>query len=312
MAEQQLPISYLIIDWGTTNFRAFAMSAEHRLLSTKEAALGLLQVPDGDFASALQRLLARWLVDYTHLPIYMAGMVGSAKGWVNVDYAPTPAGGEKIAGKVHQFSLPWGATGSGKTRPLATIFPGVSHLQHNKYDVMRGEEVQLLGVAEKVKQSSFSAILPGTHAKHVCFQNNAITEFATYLTGELYSTLFSHSLLGKGLSQPQELDITPFIKGVEDSCEGALMNRAFLAWTCRLFQQLNEQQVPDYLSGMLIGYELREFKHSFAYLVGGHSLCQRYQVAANHLGIDTAYISGNECFLLGMTTLIKELANESC
>ncbi|WP_199271639.1 2-dehydro-3-deoxygalactonokinase [Paraglaciecola sp. L3A3] len=292
--------SYLVVDWGSTNFRAFAMDNSGNLLDTKEAPLGLLQVKDSKFAETLENLLAAWLVNYESLPIYMAGMIGSLKGWVNVDYAQTPVDSHKLIEKAHSFILPWG--------PKATILPGVCHnYELDNYDVMRGEEVQLFGVAKLLQVSEFTAILPGTHSKHATYSNGRITAFASFLTGEFYSVLSQHSLLGKGLPTDAPQDKQAFLKGVSDGQTGQLTNRIFLAWTNRLFKNLTEAQIPDYLSGLLIGYELKELPIQFVYLVGGNALCARYQDACKQLGVKSEILSGNECFLAGISDLVAEL-----
>lgn len=291
--------SYVIVDWGTTNFRAFAMSNTNELLATKELNLGLLQVEDRKFAESLEQVFNGWLPNYQEVPVYMAGMVGSMKGWVNVDYAKAPANSVALANGVYQFTLPWGAN--------ATIIPGVSHeYEHNKFDVMRGEEVQIIGLCDLIDKPDFYAIFPGTHSKHVNVSNSYIAEFSSYLTGEMYDVLIKNSLLGKGLSESIG-DENAFLKGVEDGQTGEFTNRIFLAWTHRLFAQLEEKQVPDYLSGLLIGFELKNISHNHVYIVGGSHLSNLYQKAANSLNIDSTLCNGNDCFLSGMKQLIKEL-----
>lgn len=293
-------VRYLIIDWGTTNFRAFAMSEQHQLLATQEANLGLLQVEQSRFAETLQSVLEPWLDNYQSLPIYMAGMVGSAKGWHDVPYAQTPVANAELVELAYSFDLPWG--------PKATIIPGVSHeYEPGLMDVMRGEEVQLFGLAKLIEQQEFTAILPGTHSKHASFVKGGIAAYESYLTGEFYSILFNHSILGQGLPTNTEYDEAAFLKGVKEGQSGALTNIVFFTRTHRLFAHLSEEQLPDYLSGLLIGYELRNLKQKQVYLVGGSGLCKRYQVAAESLGIQTTTYSGNDCFLAGMTDLIEEL-----
>ncbi|MBU2878970.1 2-dehydro-3-deoxygalactonokinase [Aliiglaciecola sp. 3_MG-2023] len=296
-------IDCLIIDWGTTNFRAFAMSANYQLVETKELNLGLLQVEQGKFAETLKLMLSQWLPEYQSLPIYMAGMVGSAKGWVNVDYAHTAAGSNEIATKAHCFHLPWG--------PEAVIFPGVCHqYEKEKFDVMRGEEVQLLGLAKLLKKGSFTSVLPGTHSKHAVVEQGKLSHFSSYLTGEFYALLLKHSLLGKGLSQSPAFDERAFYEGVADAKDATLVNRVFLAWTHRLFGHLSDQQVPDYLSGLLIAHELEALSTKQPiYLIGGGNLCDRYQLVCNKLNINNEVISGNECFLAGMINLIELIKN---
>ncbi|GEA13690.1 2-dehydro-3-deoxygalactonokinase [Alteromonas sp. KUL49] len=295
---------YLIIDWGTTNFRAFSMTENHTLIDSIARPMGLLQVPDGDFATALEHTLSEWLGDYQNLPIYMAGMVGSMKGWVNVPYASTPTSPRALVDGAYELSLPWGSKG--------VIFPGVSHsYESDKYDVMRGEEVQIFGLSNIKDKGNFSAILPGTHSKHALFEEGELTHFASFLTGEFFSVLVNHTLLGSGLSLSSECDQESFAKGVADSGSGLLTNRVFLGWTHRLFEQLKVEQVGDYLSGMLIGYELRECSKEFVYLVGGDTLCARYQLAADYLDIETEIVSGDLTFLSGMIRLIKEVNSEN-
>lgn len=52
MNKNLLSKGYLIVDWGTTNFRVFLMDKNGDLVKKKELALGLLHVKDGDFANA--------------------------------------------------------------------------------------------------------------------------------------------------------------------------------------------------------------------------------------------------------------------
>lgn len=297
-------VSYLIVDWGTTNFRAFAMSANGELQGVKEAHLGLLQVEDGQFDKALEGLLNEWGIPFQTLPIYMAGMVGSAKGWVNVPYAKAPAGISDLVANTHRMTLPWGAN--------AFIIPGVSYnISGDQHDVMRGEEVQLIGLAHLLGADSFSAVLPGTHSKHAVVENGGIASFASYLTGEVFSVFSKYTLLGKGLPDSAPYDEKAFLKGVAEAQTGELTNKMFLAWTHRLFSNLSEAQIPDYLSGLMIGFELRNATSTKLNLVGGSSLCSRYQVAAKSLSINSEIYAGNECFLAGMKAIISELNHVS-
>lgn len=87
---------WIAIDWGTSNFRAFLMK-DSLCVATTHAPCGLLNVPDRQFAAALQPLIQPWLDKYPRLPLLMAGMVGSQQGWLEVPYVALPAGGEQLA-----------------------------------------------------------------------------------------------------------------------------------------------------------------------------------------------------------------------
>lgn len=303
MNTTNLKVSYLIIDWGTTNFRAFAMDEKGNVLDKKALPMGLLQVADRNFSSALENVLSGWLNNYKNVPVYMAGMVGSQLGWVNVGYVTTPAGENELTKNAHHFYLPWGAK--------ATIIQGVSHQTvTGSYDVMRGEEVQLFGLAKLVDKASLNAILPGTHSKHARFENSKMTSFASFMTGELFSVISKHTVLGMGLPEQKDSS-SAFLRGVkEGQLTDQLTSTIFAARTHRLFNNIAETDVLDYLSGVLIGNELKALTNEHVYLVGGESLCARYKQACDEISISSTYMSGDECFLRGMADLIKVINND--
>ncbi|WP_111980024.1 2-dehydro-3-deoxygalactonokinase [Algibacillus agarilyticus] len=288
--------NYLIIDWGTSNFRAFLMSADHQLIQTHQESMGLLQVKNNNFAHALQTILQHWLIDYATLPVYMAGMVGSANGWHNIDYIQTPTNAQKLKQGAYSFTLPWGAA--------AVITPGVKHsLNPASFDVMRGEEVQILGLSKLTHQNNYMAILPGTHSKHVTVENGQIIDLKTYMTGELFAIITQHSILGKNLP-PQQTSEQMFLKGVMQSTAGELTHLLFLARTHLLFNNINDEHIHEFISGLLIGHELQNIKGELMHFVGGESLCQRYLAASNALSIKAKMVDGDTCFLNGMAQLI--------
>ncbi|ANW27094.1 hypothetical protein BA953_23520 [Vibrio coralliilyticus] len=295
-------VDWLIIDWGTTNFRAFAMRNDGTLIEKIEKNLGLLQVKDNRFAEELASVLHDWLGEYQHLPVMMAGMVGSAQGWVDVPYVAAPVTLEQLAQQCHRFALPWGAS--------ATIIPGVcTENAEGEVDVMRGEEVQLFGLKHMVDKAQFNAVFPGTHSKHVTVESEQVKEFKTFMTGELFSILSQYSILGRGLPEQNESQ-RAFLKGVVESGGSDFTAKLFRTRTHRLFDKLDASSVLDYLSGLLIGQELKELDTSEVYLVGGQALCDRYQLACKTLNIKTEYKHGDEAFLAGMLQIKKAMKNE--
>ncbi|AJR05330.1 hypothetical protein C9J03_08770 [Photobacterium gaetbulicola] len=306
MIKKQIPAHWLVIDWGTTNFRAFAMDAKGDVLDKVELSLGLLQVKEGEFASELEDVLSGWLAEYKHLPIFMAGMVGSQQGWVNVDYASTSVNASQLADKAYRFELPWGA--------LATIVPGVSHQSGTgMFDVMRGEEVQLFGLARLTGRLDLTAVMPGTHSKHAVLSNGELTSFSSYMTGELFSVVSKHTILARGLPENTlPLNHTAFLKGVADGQAEQLTNTLFMARTHRLFNNIAEDEVSDYLSGVLIGNELKALtvQQKQVYLVGGSKLCARYQLACQALDIESTYINGDDCFIAGMAAIQEVMKHD--
>ena len=65
------------------------------------------------------------------------------------------------------------------------IVPGVSTLADGRADVMRGEEVQMLGaVAAGLVPPGALLCQPGTHCKWAWMEDGRIARFRTAMTGE--------------------------------------------------------------------------------------------------------------------------------
>jgi 2-dehydro-3-deoxygalactonokinase len=121
---------FIAVDWGTTNRRGYRVEAGGRMTAEFEDDQGILKIAPGGFEAALAEVTER-LGD---LPLMMAGMIGSNRGWIEAPYAPCPAGLPELAA-----GLKWVEPGR------VAIVPGVSYVGEDRADVMRGEEVQILG-----------------------------------------------------------------------------------------------------------------------------------------------------------------------
>lgn len=294
-------IAYFVVDWGTSNFRLFGLNAACELIDSIEAPIGLLQVKDKQFAQALEPQLAKMTPRYAAIPVVMAGMVGSANGWHQVPYVSAPASATALLQGAFRFSLPWGANG--------VILPGVScETKPGSYDVMRGEEIQVMGALAHIENREPHIVLPGTHSKHVVMMGNAITSFSTFFTGELFALLSKGSSLIPDGVTTGEFSEDAFLKGVERAQNGMLLNDLFSVRPLLLFRTLTAAETADYLSGVIIGAELRCVSGSAITLVGGDMLCQRYLLAVRHISIDASHLSGNRCFIDGISSILKELS----
>lgn len=296
---------YLIVDWGTSNLRIFLMSNEDTLLKKKESAMGLLKVENGNFAVTLETILTSWLPHYQKLPLFMAGMVGSANGWFSVDYVETHVDLSKLSQGSFHFELPWLAP--------ATIVPGVLHSDKckNTKDVMRGEEVQVFGLVEKfhaneIDNNTINIILPGTHSKHVKVVEENITQLSSFMTGELFSVISQHTILGKDLP-PQQFNVDAFALGVQEGQTTQLTQVLFQTRTHKLFNDIDAEFIESYLSGLLIGNELQCVEKRPVYLIGSSNLCSKYQLACEALSIPAFFVDGDDCFLAGMIKLKQQI-----
>ncbi len=131
-----------------------------------------------------------------------------------------------------------------------------------KNDVMRGEETQLAGCEWLNDQEGRLFIFPGTHSKHIIVKNNRAVDFKTYMTGEFFSLLSKNSILSNSVEESnQNLDgdiLKNFEVGVADSLQQNLLHASFLTRTNALFNKNTKKENYYYLSGVLIGAELRD------------------------------------------------------
>jgi len=208
------------------------------------------------------------------------GMVGSAQGWVRAAYAPCPAGVDALAARL--------ATVRGRD---LYVVPGLSS-PADPPDVMRGEETQIVGALALHPELAEDAclVLPGTHSKWARVSQGRVTGFATHMTGELFALLRQHSVLARLMPADGSSPASPeaFLRGVDAAREdGGLAHQLFAVRTLGLFKQMASEQLPDYLSGLLIGHEIASELTGEARrlaLIGDPALCARYVQALRHLG----------------------------
>jgi 2-dehydro-3-deoxygalactonokinase len=263
------------IDWGTTTARAYRFDAEGSIAAEHSAALGVQKIEGGRFVDALKGLLGGEIP--AAVPLIACGMIGSRQGWLEAPYLQCPVDFAAIARALTRVSDP----------PLA-IVPGlICRDAEDIPDVMRGEETQIVGALEDFGERQL-VVLPGTHCKWALVDAGGVAVFATFMTGELYSVLREHSILGRLATAGT--DSEAFSRGVRASLRAgaALPHDLFSARTLALTGELAPDGVSDYLSGLLLG---GEFAAAHAWmerigardlsitLIGEAMLCERYRAA---------------------------------
>lgn len=267
------------LDWGTSSLRAYLYAADGKVVDSRQRSWGIRQLPEGGFAAALTAVTAGWPACLA----VAAGMVGSRQGWLEVPYVAVPADPASIAhGMLHVAACSshdlWIAPGLRRDTPA---------------DVMRGEETQILGAL--AQQPSLQAqarfVLPGTHSKWASVTDGRITAFDTVMTGEMYGLLIKHSILGAGLAADTApaFAMDAFVRGVQVARESGaqgIFSRLFSTRALMLAGDLAASDVPEFLSGLLIGEEFRiarvrdEAASAPLCLIGEAPLCRRYAIAA--------------------------------
>lgn len=280
----------IAVDWGTTSFRAWLVDGVGTIVDRIEAPSGILQVADGNFGGAFDRLAGPWLGRQGTLPAVASGMIGSRQGWREVPYIGCPAGAVHLAEKLVPVTSPAGYE--------VWLVPGVMRIDGEGVpDVMRGEETQIVGCLGEGDPPRRVFVLPGTHSKWAIVEAGRIARFATFMTGELFATLKDHSILGR-LMVGGTHDVDAFRRGVEQTAkpDAGLLKNLFSARALPLLNGLPAAAVASYLSGLLIGHEVAEaiawvgvphVATSRPTIVGSAVLAPRYAQALSILGIDS-------------------------
>lgn len=284
------PEGYIAVDWGTTNRRAYRLDPDGRLAAEMEDESGILAVGRGGFPAAVAEIEAR----LGERPMLLAGMVGSNRGWIEAPYVRCPAGLGSLAD-----AIVWAEPGR------AAIVPGVAC--EAPADVMRGEEVQLLGaVAEHLAGPDALVCHPGTHNKWVRLERGRIVRFRTVMTGELFSLLKAHSILSDLLGDPAEPD-SAFAAGVRHGLERDDLTAELFSVRARAL--LGEAGgAASYTSGLLIGCDLkvglREADEQEEIVVMGRpDLTRLYRRALAEAGRKARDVDGERAFLAGARAL---------
>ena len=235
------------IDWGTTSFRAFRVGRDGAIRDRRTGPKGSLNVPDGRFGDTLREEIGPWLAGGED-KVLLSGMIGSRQGWKEAPYLPCPAGAADLAGALVDIGFDWARV---------KIVPGVSGLDNSGVaEVMRGEETQVMGVPPLLRDGGI-ACLPGSHSKWVRVQDGRIVRFTTHMTGETFAALRGHTILGR-MMRDGPAGGAPFDAGVARSAEaGGLLHHLFGVRALALADRLKEAEAPAYLSGILIGHEVR-------------------------------------------------------
>ena len=284
---------FIAVDWGTTNRRAYRVWPDGALADEMEDDSGILSVPAGGFGAAVAEIRAR-LGD---LPLLLAGMVGSNRGWAEAPYVPCPAGLPELAG-----ALKW-------VEPeRVAIVPGVCSA--DPADVMRGEEVQILGAyGEEIIAADALVCHPGTHNKWIRLDDGRITGFRTVMTGELFSLLKAHSILSDLLALPAERD-EAFEAGVRRGLEGEDLTAELFSVRARvLLGTAAREDAASYTSGLLIGADLctglRFAGEAEIVVMARPELSRLYARALRAAGRAAREIDGETAFLAGARHLAE-------
>jgi 2-dehydro-3-deoxygalactonokinase len=286
---------FIAVDWGTTNRRAYLMGADGSCREEMEDDKGILSVSKGGFEEAVREIRER----FGNRPLLLGGMVGSNRGWVEAAYVPCPAGLDDLVSR-----LVW------PEERRTAIVPGVCLLDGDTADVMRGEEIQILG-AYAARRIPADALVchPGTHNKWIQLERGRIARFTTVMTGELFSLLRERSILSDFLSGQAEAG-DAFERGVRRGLEGDGLTAELFRIRARiLLGQSAATDAASYASGLLIGTDVRTGlsggPDAEVIVMGRPDLTRLYVEALRVAGRSGRELEGESTFMAGAVKIAE-------
>lgn len=288
---------FIAVDWGTTNRRAYRLDAGGRCLEEFDDPEGVLAVEAGGFPTAAAEIRER-LGD---LPLLLAGMIGSTRGWIEAPYVPCPAGLDQLAA-----SLRW-------IEPDRTaIVPGLCSTIGGNWDVMRGEEIQLFGAIAAALIPATSVVChPGTHNKWVIVADGKVADFQTVMTGEMFNLLKSQGILSEFMDGPVAAG-QAFREGVRRGlAQNSLTADLFSVRARVLLGGLTREDAADYVSGLLIGLDiaigLGLAGDEDLIIMGRPNLARLYEAAAAEAGRRSRTVDGAQAFIAGALAIVRTI-----
>ncbi|CAM3195213.1 MULTISPECIES: 2-dehydro-3-deoxygalactonokinase [Sphingomonas] len=289
--------AYIAIDWGTTNRRCYVIAGDGTMLDTVRDDRGVLAMRVEDYPSEISAIRAR----FGALPVIAAGMVGSTRGWREAAYVPAPADLASLAQAATRV-----------VEEHVTIVPGVSLLTDTRADVMRGEEVQVLGaVAAGLAPADALFAQPGTHNKWVHVEDGRITDFATTMTGELFALVKGHGILAGMLDGPVA-DGPAFRDGLSRGSGACDLTAALFGVRASvLLGRIAPDDAAAYASGLLIGSDIGAVPHmegSTVHLLSSGLLADLYTIGIEARGGRVVALDSHAGFLAGLHAIREHLS----
>ncbi|GGB87385.1 2-dehydro-3-deoxygalactonokinase [Dyadobacter sediminis] len=292
----------LSCDWGTTSFRLRLVNrTDNSLIGEVISQNGISytysswKALDGipreiyfrqQLAEQIRILSQKLAMNLDGVTVILSGMASSSIGMQEIPYAQLPFALNGSSILMKHFGEQEGFNNE------IMLLSGVS----SHHDVMRGEETQLIGVAELTDfpyQENAIFLFPGTHSKHLYVKQGELTQFKTFMTGEVFNLMAGQSILKDSVEVENQVNLSPemlepFKAGIEESGVASILNALFTVRTNQLFHLMNKKQNAMFLSGLLIGSELRHLLKETEWklvLCSGKNLYELYKTAIETLNL---------------------------
>ena len=290
-------IDWIAVDWGTTNFRAWFIKND-KVLKEVNKPNGIKNIINKNFEDTLIKNINIPKNISIRIKIISCGMIGSKQGWIdsgyekNLDLKKNNLVKVKTKNKYLDFY----------------IVKGIS--QNNPYDVIRGEETQVLGYLQDNKNFSGIICLPGTHSKWIKIRNGKIAKFKTYMTGELFEIISNNSILSHSIKD-KTINTKVFKNSVLLSQKKNFNFFEYLfEFRSRTLLSKKKYYPKSELIAYLIGNEIKSYinntKATKVIIIGSNYNSKLYSKAMQVLKIKNTIVDSKKTTIAGLKTLFNK------
>jgi len=308
----------ITVDWGSTKLHANLCQIDSDGQLTvlgSTTGLGINKVAQ-QFEHELFTVISPWTEQYGPLDILMSGQIGANIGWKETQYLPCPISPKNLAKACLNF----------KCRDVQiNIVPGVNCYIDDDYpDVMRGEELQILGWLQtnsEFRKNRHLVCLPGTHTKWAVVEDGEIKIFRSAMTGELFDLLSHNSVLIQN-SEKDNFDQVTFLSGVNrikgNGQTNDFYHSLFSVRTKQLLSGLTPQNACSYLSGLLIGADVRNAIESYLWdsdefdqiaIIGAEHISNCFAKALQEYNKQCTLYDANQVSIKGYQAVLQQIYN---
>ena len=309
-------------DWGTSMFRLRLVdTANAAILSEIRTGYGIATAfeswkQNGQDEDERMAFYQTYLFDQVkkisttfkgsvdNAPIVLSGMASSSIGMLQLPYKKVPFRCDGSDLVIHTIPAK-------QEMQSQIIISGVQ----SEVDVIRGEETIMAGCDIEAGDKEQLFILPGTHSKHISVKDGWVKDVTTYMTGELFDLLSNKSILSASVKKDtgeQSIDDRFFTEGVQKGLTFNLMNSIFHVRTNQLFGKASPEENYHYLSGLLIGHELKALtgnREIAVTLVCGTALKKAYMSALDILKLNSQlqYKDADQALINGQRKIMDKI-----
>lgn len=270
----------ILIDSGTTNSRIrLVETVENTVLDQLKINVGVRNTAiDGNnhrlkenLKKTIEELLeANKLSSNDVSYIVASGMITSKLGVYEVPHVTSPASAEDFAIdstviKLEEFlDIPCIFVPGMKNKVSADAGDVVESI--NEYDVMRGEEVESIGLLKQFDiRGKGVMVLPGSHTKYVVVdEQQRLESCLSTLGGETLHAIQKETILSGSLDEELIREIEPAMleKGYEAAKKYGLTRSFYHIRLLELFAELTESERANYYVGAVIADDLKALMQS--------------------------------------------------